>query len=230
MELAIKQLNVRKSNKNILCIPKLELRQAPITAIWGPNGAGKTTLLRCLVNLEKYEGRITWNGLHKDRSLMKLFAWVPSQCQLAFDTSAKDFLLYSRYMHHKGFISNKDRRIVDETLALLNLKELGDQPISSLSSGEWQKIQVARGISGQAKMIILDEPCAHLDIGARHELMNILKTVTCETGCRIIMTSHDLYTIPKFVDYSIAIKKGRVHVDHDGPLEENEIADLFNLR
>lgn len=229
MGLIIQDFKIYKSQQKILDIPYLELPSTPITVIWGPNGAGKTSLLRCMVSLDSYRGHIEWQDYKKTKKPTQLYSWIPSQCHLAFDTTVKDFLLYSRYQHHRGFIRRKDIQIVDQVLERMKLSSLGKRNVSALSSGEWQKIQIARGIASQAQILILDEPCAHLDIGARYELMQLLKETTQDMNCKVFMTSHDLFIVPQFIDYSIAIKHGSILYHHPKALSSQEVAHLFDL-
>ncbi|SMF05124.1 ABC transporter ATP-binding protein [Pseudobacteriovorax antillogorgiicola] len=229
----ISGLSFEASSRRILTLTELSLPSAGLVTILGPNGAGKTTMLRILAGLEReYNGKIRlWGKDLKDHSSQERsrnVAWVPSELDLSFDISLVEMVGLGRYPWNQGYPTRDDRLAVEKVLERLELLGLRDRMLSTLSSGERQKAQVARALASEARCLILDEPCSHLDIKARYELMEILQMVG--QSALVLMTSHDHYIIPRYTDWSLALKTGEMFSYQSGALSDQEVSLLFDLK
>ncbi len=225
----IDSMKVIKNKQPILKIDHLDFHKPELNFVIGPNGAGKTTLLRVLAGLEPYEGHIFFRQQEcrkvNKRQFATEVAWMPSASYPSFDLRVQDLLQLGRYPWHQGFPQEKDRLQIEKALSTLQIEHLSLRLVSSLSSGEYQKVQIARALAGEARCLILDEPCSHLDIGARLEFCQILK----ELGMMTIMSSHDHFLAHKFADRCICIKAGTVFNIIAGKPELTDIAELFSV-
>jgi len=162
----------------------------------GPNGTGKTTLLRCLLGLERpAAGRVTVDGQAladlSSAAAAQRVAYVPQASATAFAFRADDIVLMGRNPH-LGFMAGPrpaDRRAADDAMARLGIAHLAARAFDELSGGERQLVLVARALAQGAPVLVLDEPCASLDIANQMRIIAILRTLAAE-GYAILLTSH----------------------------------------
>ncbi|NRA65443.1 MAG: ABC transporter ATP-binding protein [Pseudobacteriovorax sp.] len=222
-------LSVSVNGHQLLRIDSLSMPREGCIFVLGPNGAGKSTLLRTLVGLQDYTGRIQWSqdNWNQVPSLKKskLISWVPSQTVLSFDISVFDLVMLGRYPMHAGYPKADDRNAVDSLLSRLGIDSFRHRFMSSLSSGEQQKVHIARALAAECRLMVLDEPCAHLDLKARFELMDMLKT----SGAMIIMASHDHLLAEAFASHSLLIRNGQVDALLEGCPDRKDLEALYGI-
>ena len=182
----------------------------------GPNGTGKTTLLRCLLGLERLaSGRIAVDG----RDLLalspaesaRLMAYVPQDTSSVFAFLAFDVVLMGRTPHLRFMASPtvEDRRIARDAMARLSIGHLAERPFLELSGGERQMVLVARALAQGSKILIMDEPCAGLDLGNQTRILGVIRSLASD-GYSVLFTTH----LP---DHAFAIG-GEVALLKDGRL------------
>ena len=164
-------------------------------AVVGPNGAGKSTLFKALVGLLPLtSGRIFVHGLplgdHKD-----CVAYVPQREEVdwRFPVTVADVVMMGRY-DHQGWIrgaSTEDRRIVDRSLAQMGVRHLANSSISELSGGEQQRVFLARALTQQPHILLLDEPFTGVDVPTQESTLSLLDDLQAEDVTAMIAT-HDL--------------------------------------
>ena len=182
----------------------------------GPNGTGKTTLLRCLLGLERVaRGRIELCG--RDLASLspaesaRLVAYVPQDTSTVFAFQAFDVVLMGR-SPHLAFMASptpEDRRLALAAMARLGIGHLAERSFLELSGGERQMVLVARALAQGSTVLVMDEPCAGLDIGNQVRIIRVIRQLTHE-GYSILMTTH----LP---DHAFAVG-GRVALLKDGRL------------
>ncbi|AJC86337.1 iron siderophore ABC transporter, ATP-binding protein [Campylobacter sp. RM16704] len=164
-----------------------------ILCILGKNGAGKSTLLRCLCAHEKFEGSIKLNGKsvfsYTLRDLAKNIAYIP---QKSFDFAFRvlDVVLMGR-VPWIGYFSNpgkKDIEIALKNMEFLNILHLKDKNYLELSGGEQQMVMLASALTQESKVLVLDEPSAHLDFGNIQYFLKIILELS--KNKKIIMSTH----------------------------------------
>lgn len=230
----LNKIRVVRDNGWNLQLDHLDFPSGQLTAIIGPNGAGKTSLLRILLGFdEDFQGTLRFMGRAKDSyktlEWARQVAWVPSQMEVSFDISVLDLVMLGRFPWNQGLPTQQDQQIAEAALRSLHLQDFRHRMLSTLSSGERQKVQIARALATKVHCIVLDEPCSHLDIKGRYQLFEVLSEIAKE-GCTIIFTSHDLLMSSKFAQNTVALKAGRLFLERKGPLKDEELSTLFDIR
>jgi iron complex transport system ATP-binding protein len=195
----------------------VRLAEGTLTGILGPNGSGKTTLLRLLSGTRRpTSGRV----LLGDRALSTLsrrevaqqIAVVPQETQLAFEYSAIEIVLMGRHPHLGLFTVEGpgDLRIAHEAMASTGTSALADRPFDQLSGGEKQRVVIAAALAQSARLLLLDEPTASLDLGYQLEVSSLLQTLNRERGVTMAISTHDLNLAASICRELILMRDGRV--------------------
>ena len=183
-------------NKLVLDNINLEFEPNTITSVLGPNGSGKTTMLKLILGLMKpISGEIFVLGTEinqiplKERA--KLLAYVPQKHNAVFDYKVIDVCAMGRAAYSGLFssVSRKDLEIAMQSLEKMRIAHLAEKPYTQISSGEQQMVLIARALSQQAKILILDEPVTGLDYGNQIRLLKTLRDLSAE-GITCIKTTH----------------------------------------
>ena len=199
------------------------------TGLVGPNGSGKTTILKLIGGLLKNKRgiiRIDNKLINSFTSteLAKIFAYVSQDKEYTLGFSVEEVIEMGRYPYLGTFslITKNDQMIIDKTIEILGLESLRKCNTEDLSSGEKQKVRIARALVQEPNYILLDEPTSNLDLSNKILLLNILDDIT-DLGVRLLITSHDLEFIKQATDQSYMINRGEILVS--GPSEEVIVRD-----
>lgn len=194
----------------------LMLKEGHITTILGPNGAGKTTLLYLALNwLKPWSGVISMLGKPMEtfsrRALGQQIALIPQNEHVPFEYSVLEYVLLGRapYLPVLGMPAEEDERIAYEALEKVGIAHLYDHSILAISGGERQLVLAARALAQQPRLLLLDEPTSHLDLGNKYLLVNILRELR-DRGSTILMTTHEPELALVSSDEVILMDKGRV--------------------
>ena len=174
-----------------------ELAAGGVFCLFGPNGCGKSTLIECILGyLMPTSGNIFLNdkpiSQMKPTDLAKSIGYVPQSHTKNFPYKVIDIVLMGRAAYTGTFSSpsTDDIAIAESALETLGLTHLRDKPYTQLSGGQTQLVMLARALTQETPIILMDEPTAHLDF--RHELI-ILETIVKlvkEKNISIIMATH----------------------------------------
>ncbi|MEM3565278.1 MAG: ABC transporter ATP-binding protein [Candidatus Bathyarchaeia archaeon] len=185
------------SKTNVLRGVNLQIPEGKVTALLGPNGSGKSTLFKVLLKvLSPYEGDVYVNGedlkhINVD-ALSRTIAWVPQEEDALFPYTVLDYVLLGR-TPHLGFFdmpSKKDKEIAYNVLTRLNLSNITHRNVPTLSGGEKKLVSIARALVQESDTLVLDEPTAHLDIGNKVKVLNIIRKMA-DSGKTVIFSTHD---------------------------------------
>ena len=186
-----------------------------LTTILGPNGSGKTTLFKCISGLWKhYKGEIQVDGIIIDRLSFKkrarLFSFVPQDHEPPFPYSVFDVVLMGRASYIGVFSSpvKKDFEKADEALNTVGIEHLRNIPYTKISGGERQLTLIARAISQEAPVMLLDEPTSHLDFKNQINILKKIKEIAKVRGITVVMTLHDPNLANLFSDKVVVINWG----------------------
>jgi iron complex transport system ATP-binding protein len=195
----------------------LGIAPGEILGVIGPNSAGKTTLIRLITRvLAPSAGEIALNG----RSLTSLSAWelarqvavVPQEAPPALRFSVEQLVLMGRYPHAPGrfFERDSDIAIARDAMAATGVLNLASLPVEILSGGERQRAMLARALAQEPRLLILDEPTAHLDLRYQVECASLLARVNRERGTSVLLVSHDLTLAAQLCDRLVLLAAGRI--------------------
>ena len=183
--LVCENLEIFYKNNRIIDNLSFSVDEGDFFLILGKNGVGKSTLLKGILGLKN----ISTREIKKD---YKICGYMSQEVLLKkeFPSTIWEFVLSSRAVYSKFFYNSKDREIVKENLQKLDLWDIKDKSISSLSIGQRQRVLLCRCLCVSDKIIFLDEPTNSLDIKVRKMLYEILEKLNRE-GLTIVMISHD---------------------------------------
>jgi ABC-type cobalamin/Fe3+-siderophores transport system ATPase subunit len=170
-----------------------------LTCLLGANGVGKSTLLRTLSAFQpKLDGEILVLGkdidAYSDKELSTTIGVVlTDKCEIR-NMLVRELVGMGRspYTGFWGKLSKDDKRIVEESIALVRIEELASRMVHTLSDGERQKVMIAKALAQETPVIYLDEPTAFLDFPSKVEIMQLLHHLTRKTNKTIFMSTHDL--------------------------------------
>jgi iron complex transport system ATP-binding protein len=167
-----------------------------IFCLLGPNGTGKSTLLKCASNvLQGWHGSIRLEGHDiagmKTAEVAKSIGYVPQNQTSAFPFQVRDIVVMGRAPHLAVFASpsDQDREIAHTAMETVGILSLADRPCTTLSGGEWQLTLIARALAQEPRIMVLDEPTSHLDMGNQVRILRVVKSLA-EAGMAIIMATH----------------------------------------
>jgi len=218
--LEVKGLTCGYNKKFILKNINFKLKKHTFLGIIGPNGSGKTTLLRAITKVIKPQnGKILFEG--KDiwqmgfRELAQKMAFVP-QAQLSYglDMTVEEFVLLGRIPYRKAFqfLETKyDKLRAKEAMDLINISNIKDRFVSELSGGERQLAYLARALTQEPKLLLLDEPTAHLDIAHQVRILDLIKNLNNSFKLTVIIVFHDLNLASQYCDELILLNNGYLY-------------------
>lgn len=202
-----------------------QLGQGDLLGVLGPNGAGKSTLLRLLIKaIAPQEGRIVLGGTPLEQlhplDVARRAAWVPQELDSLFVLTVEEMVRLGRFCRTGfwGRLSREDERQVYRALEETDLWPLRHRPVSQLSGGERRRVLLARALAQEPKILLLDEPTAHLDPGHQAGLVSVVDRLRRERGLAVIAILHDVNLALTWCPTVLLLKNGRVQAQ--GPALE----------
>ena len=231
----IDNLSVNLNGKEVLKKINLSLEEKKFIGIVGPNGGGKTTLLRTVLGLIKpSSGEIRIFGKSPKEILKNgnIFGYLPQTLKIKthFPIRVKDVVMMGRYgrIGTLRWPKEEDKKKTLEYLAIMGIEELKNEPFGNLSGGQQQRASIARALAGEPKILILDEPNTGIDVIGQEDFYHLLNGLRKKIDLTIIMASHDIGTIPTYVD-DIACLNNTLHYHGNplGALNETILTSLY---
>ena len=211
------------------------LNSGHILSIIGPNGAGKTHIIKLGLGLLKpSKGRVLLNGTDvrqyaaKDRA--QILNYIPQAPGFNWPLPVRDIVKLGLYAQPHLSRAQTHAR-VEEALDMCNLHAVAGRAASTLSGGEQARVSAARALVSKPKILIADEPFAHLDIYYQTKLMEVFKTAIKAWDMDLLLCIHDIGMAQRLGGEYMAVKAGAVfqtgHIDETR--DEAFINSLFNL-
>jgi iron complex transport system ATP-binding protein len=122
-------------------------------------------------------------------------------------------------------LTSGDRQVVDAAIDRLGLATCRHRPLTELSGGEWQRVRLARALAQQPRVLLLDEPTAHLDPRFQFELMTAIRDLTRRGGLAVVVTLHDLNLVGPWADRVALLASGGLQAV--GPPEKVLTPDIL---
>jgi len=216
----------------------LAIHAGEALALVGPNAAGKSTLVRALAGVLPWtEGGVWLLGRNvsewRRETLAREIALVSSEVEGPSTLTVADRVAFGRYPHRGPFrpMRDNDRAAVRQALRQTGIEALARRSLGTLSTGERQLATLARGLAQEPKVLLLDEPSAHLDIGHQLRLFRVLEDAR-RAGVAVLAVVHDLQRAAAWASRMVLLAGGRVAAEGmpDAVLAGPEAASAFGVR
>jgi iron complex transport system ATP-binding protein len=214
------------------------LREGRIIALLGPNGAGKTTLIRSLNGtVPVSDGRIELDGRplrsYSRRDIAKRIAVVAQENETKFPISVLEYVLAGRFANGSafGWETGEDIAIAKNALERCDLGGFAERLMNELSGGERQRVVLARALATDARVLLLDEPTANLDLAHQAMMFRLVRERCRDDNASAIVITHDLNLAAEFADEVILLKNGEVFASGTPKevLTAANISGVFNI-
>jgi iron complex transport system ATP-binding protein len=215
------------------------IERAEIFGVVGPNSAGKTSLLRLLTRvLVPERGAIMLDGCDlatlRPWELARAVGVVPQEAPRPFPFTVEQLVLMGRYPHapRRFFEDATDAAAARSAMLATDLLPLARVPLDELSGGERQRALLARALAQEPRLLVLDEPTAHLDLRYQAETAVLLRRLNRERDMTILLVSHDLNLAAELCDRLVLLRAGtiaRVGAPAE-VLEAGLLEEVFNCR
>jgi iron complex transport system ATP-binding protein len=216
--LAFAGVSASAGARQILRDVTLALAPGEVLTLAGPNGAGKTTLFRVASRvLRPTAGTVSLLGrplaTYARRELARVVAVVPQDATIAFPFSVGEIVLMGRSPHlgTLGFETRDDVDRARDAMRRVGIEALADRSVLTLSGGERQLVLLARALAQDARVLLLDEPTAHLDLRHRVRVAALVRELVRE-GRSALVVSHDLGLAARSGDRIALLRDGQLHV------------------
>ncbi len=189
--------NLTVNYDDILALDKVSfsVEEKDFLGIIGPNGAGKTTLFSCMLGLvNNYQGEIRFFGanIRKSKQYLHQIGYVPQK-----PVFEKNFPATVAEVVGMGLTKNQKEETIDKVLQKVWLHELSHRRIGDLSGGQQQRVFIAKALSNDPLILILDEPVTGIDLQSKDLFYQILCDLNQKDNITIIWSSHDLDAVAK---------------------------------
>jgi zinc transport system ATP-binding protein len=187
----LENAGVQRTSKWLVKGISLEVSQGQIVTLIGPNGSGKTTTAKMILNImNPDEGQITRNT---DK-----MAYVPQKINI-------DWTMPLRVIDFMKITSNLNNNQVLESLTTTGVDKLLYNQIHNLSGGEFQRVLIARAIAKKPDLLVLDEPVQGVDYNGEIALYNLIKKISVNLNCGILLISHDMHFVMSTTDHVVCL-------------------------
>jgi iron complex transport system ATP-binding protein len=214
----IKDISCGYGRRMVLTGVNMRIDRGEFVGIIGPNGSGKTTLLRAISGfLPLVKGRITFEGRKREhiarREQAQKMAVVTQSSDQTPLFSVEEYVVLGR-LPYRGSLqfmeTTRDIVVAQRAMELTGITHLKGRMIGELSGGERQLVSVARAIAQEPRLLLLDEPTAHLDIGHQVQIMDLLQQLNRKHSVTIVMVVHDLTLASLSCERLVLLDRGRV--------------------
>jgi ABC-2 type transport system ATP-binding protein len=194
-ESLVKEYGARRALQGV----SFEAAPGELVAVIGPNGAGKTTLLQILAGaLEATSGTVS-----VDR---RDVGWVPQQPAIYSKLSVAENLLLFARLEKVADVDATVGRMLDQT----GLRDRADDPVGTLSGGNQQRVNIAVGLLGEPRLLLLDEPSSSLDPRQRERLWEFVATLAREDSTTVVYTTHNVAEAERHADRLLVLADGEL--------------------
>jgi iron complex transport system ATP-binding protein len=235
----VEKVGYRYNHQWVIKGISFEVGQGELIGLIGPNGSGKTTLLKCMDRLLiPQEGKVLWQS----ESLSKLsqnmiarnMALVSQESSLIYAPTVLETVLMGRYPYLKRFQLEgpKDFLMAEEAMDRTQIRHLENRSLAELSSGERQRVYLARALCQEPKVLLLDEPTAFLDIQHQVGILDLISKLNLQKDLTILIASHDINLTAQYCQRLVLISQGQIETI--GPpaqvIREEIIEKVFKTR
>jgi len=214
--LEAKNITVTYDDRSAVRDVSLQVEPGKLITVIGANGAGKSTLLRALNgSVAATSGQVLLDeqpiASHSRRAVARRIAVVAQEAELRFPVTVIDFVLGGRYAWSGawGWENARDLEIVAAVLRETSLDRFAYRLMNELSGGERQRVVLARALATEAKILLLDEPTANLDLAHQANMLALVRG-RCDRGdTAAVVVTHDVNLAAEFSDQIMLLSEGR---------------------
>jgi iron complex transport system ATP-binding protein len=227
------------SGPEVLHGVSLTAEPGTLHGVIGPNGSGKSTLLRVIGGVARpSSGSVLLDGQDiarlSPRQAAQLVAAVGASETVIFPFTVEETVLMGRSPHLRFLASETALDVAKASQAMerTGVAHLAGRRITALSSGERQRVLIARALAQEPRVLLLDEPTAHLDVNFQVEIMELVSTLAHESGITTVAVLHDLNLAGKYCDRITMLSLGQVAAC-GAPREvltEEHLLDVYGVR
>ena len=187
----LKDAGYRQNDKWLVKGVSLEVEKGKIVTLIGPNGSGKSTTAKIALGIfKKIEGEV--------EKYTNKIGYVPQKISI-------DWTLPLRVYDFLTLTENISEVAIDEALSLTGVIHLKNKNLGNLSGGEFQRVLLARAISKKPELLVLDEPVQGVDFTGEIALYELIKKISDQLNCGILLISHDLHTVMSATDHVVCL-------------------------
>ena len=187
----LKEAGFRINDKWLVKGVTLQIEKGKIVTLIGPNGSGKSTTAKIALGIyKKIDGEV--------EKYTNKVGYVPQKISV-------DWTLPLRVNDFMTLTENLKAEAINEALSLTGVIHLKDKNLGDLSGGEFQRVLLARAISKKPELLVLDEPVQGVDFTGEIALYELIKKISDELNCGILLISHDLHTVMSATDHVVCL-------------------------
>ena len=187
----LKEAGFRINDKWLVKGVTLQIEKGKIVTLIGPNGSGKSTTAKIALGIyKKIDGEV--------EKYTNKVGYVPQKISI-------DWTLPLRVNDFMTLTENLKAEAINEALSLTGVIHLKDKNLGDLSGGEFQRVLLARAISKKPELLVLDEPVQGVDFTGEIALYELIKKISDELNCGILLISHDLHTVMSATDHVVCL-------------------------
>ena len=229
--ICVQDVDFGYDGRTVLSDVSFDIFGGEFAAFIGPNGGGKTTLLRLILGLEEpWRGSVRVFDRHP-RGVRRRIGYMAQDPSLdsEFPVTVMDVVLMGRLGLGRtaGFFNRKDREACEWALHEVRCAESRDRPFSSLSSGQRQRVLIARALASEPELLILDEPASYLDPSVQVELHELLHRLN--ERLTLVVVSHDVNFVSEYVERVVCVNR-KVAVHPTAEIGGEVLSTLFGER
>ena len=233
--LTIKKLSLSIADKTICTDLDLTINKGECWAILGQNGAGKTTLLHTLAGLRSVDsGTISLNNTPmsqlSSRTIAQQCGLLLQDYQDIFPATVMEAVLIGRHPHLSAWHweSDSDKAIAQLALHDVELANMAQRDIQTLSGGERRRVGVATILAQQPDLFLLDEPANHLDIKHQHQVLKLFSQKTRDENKTVVMVLHDVNLAARYCDHALLMYDDKIELGTtEETLNEEKLSALY---
>ena len=187
----LNEVGIKQNDKWLVRGVSLEVKKGKIVTLIGPNGSGKSTTAKIALGIyKKIEGQV--------EKYTNNVGYVPQKISIDWTLPLRvnDFMLLTENLKDEA---------VNEALSLTGVIHLKNKNLGNLSGGEFQRVLLARAISRNPDLLVLDEPVQGVDFTGEIALYELIKKISDTLNCGILLISHDLHTVMSATDHVVCL-------------------------